>query len=170
VPEETPRAEATTPLASPSSQESPTSNPENLGRFKSEAARARSLANLKPPRRPGDGPINPANPGGRPKKDGPATRELRSLLSKRFPGDPQNRTYLKLAVESLVKQAIKGNVFAQQLLWERLEGRMPMPVEGDLPAVINVIIERNKPRFPEIELSKDRLLIDAKAGNGRGND
>jgi len=141
-------------VAEASSQETPTSNPENLGRFKSEAARARSLANLKPPRRPGDGPINPANPGGRPKKDGPATRELRRLLVKKFPNDAQGRTYLKLMIEGLLKAAIKGNVFAQQLVFERLEGRLPLPIESEMPCSITVVVNRNQPRYPEIDQAK----------------
>jgi hypothetical protein len=70
---------------------------------------------------------------------------LRKLLVKRFPNDPQGRTYMKLVIEGVVKQAIRGNVFAAGLVFERLEGRMPLPVEGDMPAVINVIVRRNVP-------------------------
>ena len=41
--------------------------------------------------------------------------------------------YLKLMIEGLVKAAIRGNVFAQQLVFERLEGRLPLPIESEMP-------------------------------------
>ena len=143
--EEQPKAEGTP-------AENPTSNPD-LGRFKSLEAKQRSLQNLRPPFQPGQ----PAPAGaGRPRSDGPATKELRRLLRKKFPKDPQQRSYLKLVVESLVKQAIRGNVFAQQLLWERLEGRVPLPTETDMPCNITLVVNRN---VPQEECGKDRTLL-----------
>ena len=162
MPEEK-RAEEATP------QETPTSN-SDLGRFKSLEAKQRALRNLKAPRRPGDPPLNPNNLGGRPPKDGPATRELRKMLRAKFPGDPQGRTYLKLVVESLIKSAIKGNIFAQQLLWERYEGRLPMPELTDLPVNIVVQVNRNQPRYPELKKSESGLLIEADTSESKAND
>ena len=117
-------------------------------------AKQRSLGNLKPPFKPGQ----PEPPGvGRPRSDGPATKTLRKQLRKRFPNDPQGRRFIQLMIEGLVKQAIKGNVYAAGLIFERLEDRMPMPVEGDLPCVINDVVQPNKSRYPEID--KNSLLL-----------
>src|SRR5580765_7235164 len=102
--EETSRAEAPP-------NETPTPNSDDLGRFTSLQAKQRSLANLKPPRRPGDPPLNPQNPGGRPRKDGIFTSTARKFAKKKFPNDPAQRTYAELLVESMFKQAIRGNVF-----------------------------------------------------------
>ena len=148
--------------------ESPTGKPDKLGRFKSEEARARSLGNLRPPRRPGDPPLNPHNLGGRPPKDGPASRELRKLLRKKFPGDPVERTYMQLMIEGLVKAAIKGSTLAAALIFERLEGRLPLPVESEMPANITVIVNRNQPRNPEID--QQRLLLEANTSTEKAND
>lgn len=61
-------------------------------------------------------------------------------------------THLKLVVESLIKSAIKGNILAQQLLWKRYEGRLPMPELTDLSVNIVVKVNRNQPRYPEIKM------------------
>jgi|SRR4029077_3329752 hypothetical protein len=141
-------------------EESPTGKPDkSLGRFKSEEARARSLGNLKRPRRPGDPPLNPNNLGGRPKRDGIATRELRRLLLKKAPNDAQGRSHLQLVVESLIKQAEKGNVYAQQLIWEKIEGKVPLPLQGgEMPANITVVVNRNVSRA-DCELLKEGQLV-----------
>jgi hypothetical protein len=69
-------------------------------------------------------------------------------------------------IEGLVKQAIKGNVYAAALVFERLEGRLGLPVESDLPCVINVVVQRNKERFPTLDKSK---LLEADTGS-KAND
>jgi len=159
--EEKPRAGEASP------QENPTSKPDDLGRFTSLEAKQRSLQNLKPPFKQGQ----PAPAGaGRPKKDGIFTSTARRFARKRFPGDAADRTYGQLVVEAMFKQAIKGNVFAAQLLFERLEGRMPMPIEGDLPCQITVVVNRNQPRYPQIELpKKDAIMLEADTSS-RAND
>ena len=88
------------------------------------------------------------------KKDGIFASTARRFAKRKFPNDPANRTYGELVVEAMFKAAIKGNVFAAQLLFERLEGRMPMPIETDLPCQITVVVNRNQPRFPEIDQAK----------------
>ena len=143
--------------------ENPTTKPdtaESLGRFTSVEAKNRSLANLRPPFRKGQ----PAPVGaGRPRKDGIFTSTARRFAKKKFPGDAASRTYGELVVESMFKQAIKGNVYAAQLLFERLEGRVALPSESEMPCVINVQLTLNKPRYPE-QLLKPRML------EGRANE
>jgi len=158
------RAEEATP------QETPTPNSDDLGRFKSLEAKQRSLRNLKAPRRPGDPPLNPNNLGGRLRSDGPATKTLRRLLRSKFPNDPKSRTFLDLIVESVCKQAIKGNVFAQQLVFDRIDGRLGLPVEQDLPCQITVVVNRNQERYPEMKRAKETTLLEGYNGEERGND
>jgi hypothetical protein len=162
MPEE--KAPPENPAENSGNQSNP-SNPSNLGHYKSAESKARALANLHKPFVKGERP--PARVG-RPPKDGPATRDLRKLLRRKFPGDPAERTYMQLMIEGLVKQAIKGNVYATALVFERLEGRMPLPIEADQPAVINVIVNRNVDRH-DIEARKESLLLEADTSS-RAND
>jgi hypothetical protein len=148
---ENPRAKATSP-------ENPTPNfdSSDLGRFKSIEAKERSLGNLKPPFKAG----HPALPGaGRPRGDGPVTKELRKILRSNFPNDPQGRTYLRLVVEGLVKAAIRGNTFAAEILLERMDGKVPYPTEADLPATITVVVNRNVSRA-DCDLLKEGLVLE----------
>jgi hypothetical protein len=122
MPEEKQAEEAT-------SQQTPTTN-SDLGRFTSLEKKQNSLANLKAPFKVG----HPALPGGgRPKQDGPETKELRKLLHARFPNDPQGRSYLRLVVEGVVKSAIKGNTYAADLIFFLIDCCLGMPFKGDLP-------------------------------------
>lgn len=159
-------------IVNPQQDSAPAENPiskpdatESLGRFTSLEAKRRSLANLRAPFAKGQAPPHGV---GRPKKDGPATRELRGLLTKKFPNDPQGRSYLKLMIEGLVKSAIKGNVLAANLIMERLEGRTPLPVESDMPCLITVVVNRNQQRYPEID--QQRLMLEANTSSEKAND
>jgi hypothetical protein len=145
-------------VAKPEGANSPT----NLGRFLTPESKERSLKNRKPFKK-GQGPP----PGvGRPKKDGPASRELRRILRSKFPGDRQERSYMRLVIEGLVNAAIKGNMLAASLIFDRLEGRLPFPIEGEMPATIVVQVHRNVPRA-ECELMKESLLVEGNTDGPR---
>ncbi|MGA8184869.1 MAG: DUF5681 domain-containing protein [Terriglobia bacterium] len=68
-------------------------------------------------------PGQSGNPGGRPKRKS-LTEELEKII-KSTGRDPQNRTYARRLVESMVKRGIKKSDFAANELWERAEGKVP---------------------------------------------
>ena len=43
-------------------------------------------------------------------------------------GDPKQRTAAELVVRALIKEAIKGNVRAVEICLERVDGKVPVPV------------------------------------------
>jgi len=80
--------------------------------------RARSLANLRHFRKGQSG-----NPGGRPKT--PITDAYRRVAKKKYPNDPENRTYAQLVAEGQFKAAINGKTEAAREIRESLEGKIP---------------------------------------------
>jgi|HubBroStandDraft_6_1064221.scaffolds.fasta_scaffold275805_1 hypothetical protein len=81
-------------------------------------ARARSLANLRHFQKGRSG-----NPGGRPKTL--ITDAYRRVAKKKYPNDPENRTYAQLVAEGQFRAAIKGKTEAAKEIAERLEGKVP---------------------------------------------
>ena len=49
-------------------------------------------------------------------------------LSELVEGDPKQRTAAELVVRALIKEALKGNVRAMEICLERVDGKMPLPV------------------------------------------
>ena len=68
------------------------------------------------------------NPGGRPKST-PITDAYLALLIKKFPGDPQGRTYAQLLAEGQLKEGIKGKTPAAKEITDRTEGPVVHAVE-----------------------------------------
>ena len=118
--------------------------------------RARSLANLRhfPKGRSG-------NPGGRPKT--PVTDAYRRLAKKRYPNDPENRTYAQLVAEGQFKAAINGKTESAKEIADRLEGKvpqathhtggvgadgevLPIPVSLDVHERIRTVLQRLRDR------------------------
>jgi uncharacterized protein DUF5681 len=118
--------------------------------------RARSLANLHHFRKGQSG-----NPGGRPKTL--ITDAYRRVAKKKYPNDPENRTYAQLVAEGQFKAAIKGKTEAAKEITERLEGKvpqathvsggvgadgqaLPIPVSLDVHERIRAVLRRLKDR------------------------
>jgi hypothetical protein len=83
-------------------------------------------------------PGQSGNPGGRPKRL--TTRLERQLLAK-VPNDPQKRTYEELFIEAITKRAIgKSDVLAKEI-FDRVEGKVALPIVGEEeagPVQINI--------------------------------
>ena len=93
------------------------------------------------------------NPNGR---NGSEEKRLTTLLRKEIKriapltqgGKPCTKTWEELIVEATMRLAIKGNPKALQTVWERLEGRMPLPVTGG----------DGEPLFPSVSEKTDGEL------------
>ena len=82
---------------------------------------------------------NPGGPG-RPRKEACISDLMQEYLEREtlVPGrDKAGRrrkiktTYLRLFVESQVTRAINGDAAAAKNVWERIEGRVPLPIEAE---------------------------------------
>ena len=99
---------------------------------------ANGTANLRPCKK---GEVR--NPYGR---NGSEDKRLTTLLKKqigqigpiRINGHPA--TWEELIVRATMSLAIKGNPKALQIVWERLEGRMPLPLTGEANGPIRVTV------------------------------
>ena len=54
---------------------------------------------------------------------------LKDLTNTLCPTDPQNRSYAELLVRSLMHQGLKGNIRAIKEIFNRLVGKVPLPIE-----------------------------------------
>ena len=88
--------------------------------------------------------FRPGSPGGPGRPPGIVRQEIEQVLAEKFPKDPQKRTKLRLAVEALVRQAMKGSVPAFVALADRVDGKPSQAVtgEGGGPMRVHVTIER----------------------------
>jgi Family of unknown function (DUF5681) len=68
------------------------------------------------------------NPKGRPKNKTSLTALLREEIHKTCPEDRQNRSYEELIVLATMRLAMKGNATALALVWERMDGKLPLAV------------------------------------------
>jgi len=77
-------------------------------------------------------PGQSGNPHGRPKKTVQLLEALKDELAKRPPGSRTTNTVL--VARALVEKAKKGHMGAQQLLWERVLGKVPdnLTVDGQM--------------------------------------
>lgn len=96
-----------------------------------------------------------ANPSGRPKST-PLTDELRRHLAEVSLN--KKTTHLRLVVESLVERAETGDMAAQRIVWEYIDGKPQERV--DLGAVLRDEAER---LAQELGLDKDLVLREAEA-------
>jgi hypothetical protein len=134
--------------------------------------RARSLANLRHFQKGRSG-----NPGGRPKT--PVTDAYRRVAKKRYPNDPENRTYAQLVAEGQFKAAINGKTEAAKEITDRLEGKvpqathvsggvgadgqaLPIPVSLDVHERIRTVLQRLRDR--EANAGGSGSLLDSASG------
>ncbi len=81
------------------------------------------IENLRPPWKPGES----GNLSGRPKRK-PIEEELLNLIDERA-GPKDRRTHALKIAEAMLKAAGKGNVKAFMAVADRIDGRVPQPVE-----------------------------------------
>jgi hypothetical protein len=79
-------------------------------------------------------PGQSGNPGGRPRK---LTNRLEKQLEERVPNDPHRRSYAQLLIEATVKRAISKSDVLVKEIFDRIEGKLVLPIVGDeqLPPV-----------------------------------
>ena len=71
------------------------------------------------------------NPRGRPKKKDSLTDALRELLQEACLTDAEKRSWGELFVHSRLRQALKGDAMAAKEIWDRHDGKIPLP-DSDL--------------------------------------
>jgi len=76
-------------------------------------------------------PGNQASKGVRHGKGAGVLTELKKLLRREFPGDPQKRKGKEVLAASLLVNAIKGNGTAIKQLLDRLEGAIPVSFDEE---------------------------------------
>lgn len=81
------------------------------------------------------------NPSGRPKGSTLLT-DLTTELNKlyRIPDSNKVITKKKAVISALVDMAIAGDMKAQTIIWERLHGRVPLPLQGTDESPIKITI------------------------------
>jgi len=84
-------------------------------------------------------PGQSGNPKGRPKK--PLSEDLRLYLQQRIA--PHDVTRRQKLIEALYEAALKGEVPALKLIFERLDGAVPQPVVGADGGPIRLVWERD---------------------------
>ena len=70
------------------------------------------------------------NPAGRPSKKDCLTSLLKEEIEKINPKDKSNRTWKELIVLATIRLAIAGNSTALKEVWERVDGKVMLPVGG----------------------------------------
>src|SRR4029434_10303322 len=68
-------------------------------------------------------------------------------LEKIVPGDPRRRTFVELIAETMIREAIKGNVLMAKEIFDRVEGKVPQRrVEpNDEPTKITIVSHVPRP-------------------------
>lgn len=78
------------------------------------------------------------NPRGRPKNKTSLTALLRKEIHKICPEDRQNRSYEELIVMATMRLAMQGNATALGLVWERMDGKLPLAVRESASGPIHL--------------------------------
>jgi hypothetical protein len=78
-------------------------------------------------------PGESGNPKGRPKNGESLTSLLRELVFSACPNDPERRRFAELLVRRVLQEALKGDLRSFKEICNRLEGRVPFPIERVVP-------------------------------------
>ncbi len=113
------------------------------------------------------------NPRGRPKNEDCLTALLRKESGKKVPDVPELKavlaglglkpgcTWVEMDVRALRINAAKGNSRAIQELWERLEGKVPIPIQGvtgGQPLEVDLVIGSGRQKIlGQLEQMNDRM-------------
>lgn len=73
------------------------------------------------------------NPNGRPKNKSSFAACLREEIDKICPHDKQGRTWTEVIVFATLRLAMTGNSTALKEVWERIDGKVTIPLEIDTP-------------------------------------
>ena len=95
---------------------------------------------IKPRWKPGQS----GNPKGRPKKKYSLVSLLKEALEKLCPADKKKRTWAEVLTESLLVKAAKGDMTAQKIIWEYIEGKPKQEIEIPSEIKINVNYVKRK--------------------------
>jgi hypothetical protein len=115
-----------------------------------EERRAKAIANLNPFK-----PGQSGNPSGRPKTK-PITDALFQILHEKVPEDKEGRTYLRLMVRAIAREAVKGKTQAFSEIVDRVEGKAPQTMSltgegGEGPvAFLDLTPEQNDAKLLEL--------------------
>jgi Family of unknown function (DUF5681) len=102
------------------------------------------------------------NPTGRPRK---ISDPLEEFLNGKVPNDPQQRTYLKVLIESAVKRAITKSDALVQEIFNRVEGKISQAEDEKAAAGMKVIlIDVPRPDRSVINVTPARAVV--AGGNG----
>jgi hypothetical protein len=107
-------------------------------------------------------PGQSGNPSGRPRK---LTDPLEAFLEEAVPGDPEQRSYKKLLVQTLVKRAITRSDVLMKEIFDRVEGRVRLNDEETAAqlGVKVVVIDVARPDYSDlINVTPRSKLIDQK--------
>lgn len=120
----------------------------------------RSLANLITPKK---GEVR--NPHGRPKKEVCLTSIVKAELDEIMQTkDGDKLTKVQILGKALVNQAIKGNMTAVSMIWDRIEGKVMQVFEGNFninsleEEIRNMSPEERKKRLDEILQCKKKKI------------
>lgn len=91
------------------------------------------------------------NPSGRPPRERALSDNLRARLNDEVVIEELRgrktvrvtKTYLQLFIESQIKRAINGDQSAAKNVWDRIEGRVSLPLENDSGQPFVVVIDRD---------------------------
>lgn len=67
------------------------------------------------------------NPKGRPRKQGTISKLVLDTLAQTCVSDTERRTFAELFVRTILQAAIRGDVSALKIVWERHDGKLPPP-------------------------------------------
>jgi len=90
------------------------------------------------------GPGQSGNPKGRPKKRDSLVSLLKEVLEEEYLTDKKGRTWAEVLTEQLLLKAVKGDMGAQRLVWEYVEGKPKQETEIPSEIKINVNYVKRK--------------------------
>jgi len=133
-----------------------------LGRYRSVESRNRALSNLRPANSERARELGSISGNVR-HQQAEFSRLLDQMLSRRFPGDKEHRTFKQALAEVLIGRAIAGDMQACKILLDRWAGPLPDFEDSFTPERVQVVVNLNVPRYPPIagQLSQPKT-IDAK--------
>jgi len=86
-------------------------------------------------------PGQSGNPKGRPKKRDSLVSLLKEVLEKEYLADKKGRTWAEVLTDQLLLKAVKGDMIAQRIIWEYVEGKPKQEIEipSDIKIHVNYV-------------------------------
>jgi len=89
-------------------------------------------------------PGQSGNPKGRPKKRDSLVSLLKEALEEEYLADKKGRTWAEVLTEQLLLKAVNGDMVAQRIIWEYVEGKPKQETEIPSEIKINVNYVKRK--------------------------